>query len=96
MLPMGPQCPTANENENLISRHIVAGRIVTSAVKCAAEKIKNKDPSQKKGGRTRVGPSFVKQALQISFSHVLMRMRFSIASSLDISAEEQLRMRDSH
>ena len=35
MLPMGPQCPTANENENLISRHIVAGRIVTSAVKCA-------------------------------------------------------------
>ena len=57
---------------------------------------KNKDPSQKKGGRTRVGPSFVKQALQISFSHVLMRMRFSIASSLDSSAGEQLRMRDSH
>ena len=72
---MGPQCPTANENENLISRHIVAGRIVTSAVKCAviatsavkcaAEKnTKNKDPSQKKGRGPTVGPSFVKQAAE--------------------------------
>ena len=71
---MGPQCPTANENENLISRHTVAGRIVTSAVKCAViatsavkcaaeKKIKNKDPSKKSGGPT-VGPSFVKQAAE--------------------------------